>query len=981
MKTQLEWFRELAQDSWQRGQAAIAAGEPGAARRWLERAHRLAPEDPGVSLSLATLLLGVGNSAAAAALLEPLTQRHDVREIWFSLAAARRGQRDTDGAVGALAVALERHVLPAPDQIAPLADAIVAQAAAPGWCGLRRDGRIMVQCRAGQRAQVLADGKPLPSRHRVPPGTSQIEVSLDGRPLLGSPILMREARRIEGVVSACDGGIEGWAWHPADPETDPVVTVRARGGGTLTIIARDMDTPAHGALGRPRRIKIAPERLRRLRGPLTVAGPDGQQLTGSPLSPAAERESAAAVARQVARGRAVPAPLVSVPAEIRGAPASARPAPRRAVAVVVPVYRGTEVTLDCLNSVFATAPKGTRIIAVDDASPEPELVRALDRLAREKRIRLLRHGHRRGFPASANAGLDAALRLPGWRDVVLLNSDTLLPPGWIENLRAAVHGAPDIGTATPLSNDATILSYPDATQANPPPAPRAFTRLARQAAKANAGVAVEIPTAIGFCMYIRRECLADTGLFREDVFAQGYGEENDFCIRARHLGWRHVGVPGVFVAHLGGKSFGAARAHLIDRNVEVLERLHPGYRRLIAEFQAADPLAAARRRMDATRWRAGRSAKGAVIMVTHDSGGGVEQAVQDRCRAVRECGMRPILLRPVLARDADPEPDAKNYRPGLCAVGEEKGGFPNLHFSIPADLPLLARLLRGDRVARIEVHHLLGHTHSLLRLALLLGVPVDQHVHDYAVICPRITLVGRDRRYCGEPDDVAVCEACVTDLGSNLEEKISVADLRARAATDLKTARRVVVPSSDVAARLRRYFEGIEPCIEPLQDDVTGLPPPLPWRNGLPRRVCIIGGIGTGKGYDVLLECARDAAARDLPIQFTVVGHTTDDHRLMATGRVFVTGPYEEADAVRLTQAQTPDLAWIPSVIPETWCFTLGHAWRAGLGVAAFDIGAPAERIRRTGRGWLLPLGMPAPAINNALLALRGIAGDEWPGT
>jgi glycosyltransferase involved in cell wall biosynthesis len=300
---------------------------------------------------------------------------------------------------------------------------------------------------------------------------------------------------------------------------------------------------------------------------------------------------------------------------------------------------------------------------------------------------------------------------------------------------------------------------------------------------------------------------------------------------------------------------------------------------------------------------------------------------------------------------------------------------------VPAELPSLARLLRGDRVARIEIHHLLGHTHALLRLASLLGVPVDQHVHDYSVICPRITLVGRDRRYCGEPDDVAVCEACVADLGSHLEEKIPVAALRARSAVDLKAARRVVVPSDDVAARLRRYFDGIQPCVEPLQDDVDALPPPSRWRNGSTRRVCIIGGIGTGKGYGVLLDCARDAAARDLPIQFTVVGHTTDDQRLMATGRVFVTGPYEEAEAVRLIQAQAPDLAWLPSVVPETWCFTLGHAWRAGLGVAAFDIGAPAERIRRTGRGWLLPLGMPPPAINNALLALREIAGDEWPGT
>jgi len=40
--------------------------------------------------------------------------------------------------------------------------------------------------------------------------------------------------------------------------------------------------------------------------------------------------------------------------------------------------------------------------------------------------------------------------------------------------------------------------------------------------------------------------------------------------------------------------------------------------------------------------------------------------------------------------------------------------------------------------------------------------------------------------------------------------------------------------------------------------------------------------------------------------------------------------------------------------------------------VAAFDIGALAERIRRTGRGWLMPLGLAAPAINTALLSFAG---------
>jgi len=111
-----------------------------------------------------------------------------------------------------------------------------------------------------------------------------------------------------------------------------------------------------------------------------------------------------------------------------------------------------------------------------------------------------------------------------------------------------------------------------------------------------------------------------------------------------------------------------------------------------------------------------------------------------------------------------------------------------------------------------------------------------------------------------------------------------------------------------------------------------------------------------------------------------VVGHTMDDGRLFDTGRVFVTGPYLEMDGEALVRAQGAHLAWLPSICPETWSFTLSLAWQAGLPAAVFDIGAPADRVRAdvaAGRaGWVLPLGAPPATINNALLAAASHASD-----
>jgi glycosyltransferase involved in cell wall biosynthesis len=137
------------------------------------------------------------------------------------------------------------------------------------------------------------------------------------------------------------------------------------------------------------------------------------------------------------------------------------------------------------------------------------------------------------------------------------------------------------------------------------------------------------------------------------------------------------------------------------------------------------------------------------------------------------------------------------------------------------------------------------------------------------------------------------------------------------------------------------------------------------------RHVVVVGAIGPDKGYDVLLGCAADAAARGLDLMFTVVGYTVDDDALLATERAFITGEFKRGEAGALIRAQRAHLAFLPSIWPETWCYALSDIWSAGLSAALFDIGTPAERVRRVGRGWLLPLGLPASRVNEVLLNLR----------
>ena len=984
----LERRRQRARDAYERARDEEAAGRNAEASLWYERAHRLARADQTIAFSLAMARLRLGDAHGAIALLLPVAAATDGREVWMSLAIARHLQGLAPEAARMLGEALRSTVDTSDWAVLQIATAIAAAGGAAGWCGVEAGGRVLVRTNErGLEIAVSVDGvhclggirsaDSLSSDIDLPDGwrnAARIDVHARGRGgarrLVGTPIDLRAMLRIDGSVeSDGHGGLSGWAWHPNAPEIEASLTVRTLAGRRLVEAELTQSLAVPGAMQAKARARaFAVSRSALPAGVVRIVDERGRDLLGSPLDPDIERRATAALVALAAGGTgratvAAAARFAPVPAEWTGEPPAALPyRRRRAIAIVVPVHRGLQRTLDCLDSIERTVPRGTRTVVIDDASPEPALIEALDARAAEGRIVLHRHpgGHNRGFPASANLGFVAA----EGRDVVLLNSDTVVAGDWLARLRAAVYAAADIGSATPFTNEGSIAGYPKPSHPNEMPDAHATEALHALAARANDGLTAELPTGNGFCMFIRRDCLDAVGLLREDLFAQGYGEENDWCLRARHQGWRHVAALDTYVAHAGGTSFRAGRAELTRRNGALLNRLHPGYDALIARHIAADPLGPARRRFDLARLDAllaGAAPRDAVLLVTHQAGGGVERFVRTRMRAIEQTGLRPIVLRG----------DDRGDRTDLCLVEPAlPAALPNLRFELPAEAEALAALLRALVPRRVEIHHTLGHHPTIVELCRGLGVPVEVWQHDFAWFCPRVSLLGPDGRYCGEPP-VEDCRRCIAEAGSRLGDGRSVDEVIAQSTSLFAQADRIVSPSADAAARLRAHFPGLQPVIEPPEpafEPAAAAPPPPP-EPGQPFTVCVVGAIGPEKGVETLIGCVRDAAARALPLRFVVVGHTSEDERLLAAGPAFVTGPYDEDESAELISRQRADIAFLPSIWPETWCYALSECWRAGLPAVAFDIGAPAERIGAAGRGWLLPLDTPEPRINDALLA------------
>lgn len=252
--------------------------------------------------------------------------------------------------------------------------------------------------------------------------------------------------------------------------------------------------------------------------------------------------------------------------------------------VVIPVFNARAHAQACLASVGQYTP-GARILVIDDASTDPGVRPLLESWVREERHReLIVHQSNQGFVRTANEGMR---RAEG--HVVLLNSDTQVTPGWLVRLARCMDSDPGIATATPWTNNGEIASFPRFCAANDMPDDPA--RLAEIIGAGGQPEYPDIPTAVGFCMAISNAAIKHVGFFDEEAFGKGYGEENDFCLRAAAAGMRNVLCDDAYVAHHGGASFSPLGLRPDANTMRRLLEKHPGYQEMIEAFIRTDPLA------------------------------------------------------------------------------------------------------------------------------------------------------------------------------------------------------------------------------------------------------------------------------------------------------------------------------------------------------------------------------------------------------
>jgi O-antigen biosynthesis protein len=615
-----------------------------------------------------------------------------------------------------------------------------------------------------------------------------------------------------------------------------------------------------------------------------------------------------------------------------------------AIDIVVPVYNAVDDLKRCVDSVLLHTRGDYRLLLIDDASVDPAVGAFIDEVRSRALpyVHCLRNDKNAGFTLTANRGMGLAR---ADADVVLLNSDTMVTRGWLEKLARCAHSDAAIGTVTPFSNNAEICSLPRFCENNEWPSDLDSEPMVLALEHAAVPSYPDLPTGVGFCFYIKRTLIDAIGVF-DPVFGLGYGEENDFCMRAAGAGFRNVLCDDAFVVHRGGSSFGAKRGELAERNMAILLARHPQYLDVVRDYIAADPLGPLRELALAHYRKLTRSLPG-LLHVIHDHGGGAEYHVRALIAAASS-GFRQFLLIAIgdawqLEEHADGESRSYDFQ----RLSGERWG------------ELLSGICARFGIELIHLHVISGCREGLISALAETGIPYGYTVHDLNFACPTINFLNAEEVYCGAVTDPSVCAAC---LGAQPQfAEIDIDRWRAMHGALLASAAFVIAPSRWAASILNRYFPGHEVRVIP-HGSVNGIPradairEPLPFQDDGRPVVAVLGAIGPVKGARRLERLVELTRQRGLSLRWVLIGYLDRGREpwQSSDGVFAMHGPYASDSLAGLLDHYRVRLVAYPSVGPETFSFTLSEAWSAGLPAVVPPIGALVDRVSATGAGWIL---------------------------
>ncbi|MEW6226918.1 MAG: glycosyltransferase [Bacillota bacterium] len=644
------------------------------------------------------------------------------------------------------------------------------------------------------------------------------------------------------------------------------------------------------------------------------------------------------------------------------------------VDVIIPVYNGYEVLRECLESIRKNPDAlDHRLVFVDDGSDDPRVLGLLEEARRRDGAVVIRHDSRLGFAMS----VDDAFSLSR-HDVVILNSDTKVTPGWLTKLARAAYRRHDIATVTPLSNNASIFSLPIM---DPLPPHVDVNEVGLEVESTSPKVYPRIPVGVGFCMFIKRNVLDRVGHFDSEEFGSGYGEETEFCLRASRHGYCHVLADDTYVHHRGSQSFSRLYSDKEIREMRQgadrrLFEAYPAYEGAISQFKRKNPLGLHRellRNHNASRL----TDKPRVLLVVNnpiEGGyiGGIEFHVED---LVRHLGNHFAFYLLWCRRNAVVLDEYLRYSYSRFVFELEQPLEPRMlsHHELRN---YVKKIIQAFSIDLIHVHHIMHGTLDPIDIGHLCGIPVLVSVHDYYMLCPNYNLLDQSGAFCGVPSDVEKCRRCLS-AGKDMQTGFSVHQWRERIREKLALTDMFVFPSKAALDVFSLVYEASphlivahgtgegEKHLDPARSEGKTAEEPAP---SDAFSVCFLGYPAPQKGKYLMEQAVPQLVRAGLTVHF--LGSRANDwpEEWKAFGNSLIFhGPYSRGQVVNTLRELSPHLVLLPSPWPETFGYVLSEAMAAGIPAIVPPLGALSERVAQAGSGAIMDEVSPEALVRTVL--------------
>jgi len=623
--------------------------------------------------------------------------------------------------------------------------------------------------------------------------------------------------------------------------------------------------------------------------------------------------------------------------------------------IVIPVYNGKEYILPLINSIIKNTTLPFRILICDDKSSDPDVLPLLEKIKEnnpQTEIILLKNTENLGFIKTVNKIVTHTNN-----HFVLLNTDTEVPPMWIERLMFPIFIDSKVASTTPFTNSGTICSFPNYLEDNSIYENASVEEIDQHFQYVNfEKTHIEIPTGVGFCMGVNKNIANELGMF-DVCFGKGYGEENDWCQRAVNHGYKNLHVTNLFVYHKHGGSFESQeRKILIKNNLTTLNKRHPTYERQLYSLISKNKLQLLRNILN---FKVKNSIDYATLIFSHNLGGGAQDYISEEINRRIKNNESITLIRYDFNL-------TKEYLVELIS-GEKT---IKLNTNCLSELSTFISPMKFDEIFinSLAAYPDLDKIIELIQLikkssSSKLVIPI----HDFLPVCPSYTLLDETMTYCGVPKNIDRCRECLAKnkrMFRIFEGETSISKWREKWVALFHNTDRIICFSKSSKEIFLKAFPNYEEKIEIIPHNISGRFQKI-YQEGVKEdqmRIGVLGGINEAKGALVIKNIVEYIELNKLNATVILIGQTSVP---IKSPHFESTGYYEKNDLPQIVKRKNITQFLIPSIWPETFSYTTEEIIQMGYPLTVFNLGAPAERVKNYKLGRVIEIHDISEYISN----------------